>query len=171
MAERQRLRQLLAKDLSGKEIARLALQCYMDEQAGKAPAFSLAEIARVRASLRKRPDEAAVYNAWIEAARIVDYASLNALVKALETEKRLVWVIGSITHLLRQVSLRCAQQMSTKILTPAEWATFPAAREKARRALMAEEKIAFDRGGARPSVVVGSSGPEGQGQGVPILRG
>ena len=31
----------------------------------------------------------------------------------------------------------------TRILTPAEWATFPARREQARRALMAEEKISF----------------------------
>ena len=32
---------------------------------------------------------------------------------------------------------------ATKILTPAEWATFPARREQARRALMAEERISF----------------------------
>ena len=31
----------------------------------------------------------------------------------------------------------------TRILTPAEWATFPARREQARRALMAEEKVSF----------------------------
>ena len=32
---------------------------------------------------------------------------------------------------------------ATRILTPAEWATFPAQREQARRARMMEEKISF----------------------------
>ena len=117
----------------------------MDEQAGGKPAFAVAEVERARASLRGRPQEAAVYNAWMEAIRIVDAVSMDALVKALATEKRLVWVISSVTHLLRQGSIRRARQMTTKILTPAEWAAFPAAREKARRALMAEETISFDQ--------------------------
>ena len=53
MADRRKLNQLLlAKDLSGKEIARLALQNYMDEQAGKQPTFSEADLERARATLR-----------------------------------------------------------------------------------------------------------------------
>ena len=144
MADRRKLNQLLlAKALSGKEIARLALQNYMDEQAGKQPTFSEADLERARATLRGRPEEAAIYNAWIEAARIVDYTSLEAIGKALEAEKRLIWVISSILGLLRQGLLRHARQRATRILTPAEWATFPARREQARRALMAEEKISF----------------------------
>ena len=143
MADRRKLNQLLAKALSGKEIARLALQNYMDEQAGKQPTFSEADLERARATLRGRPDEAAVYNAWIEAARIIDYTSLEAIGKALEAEKRLVWVISSILGLLRHGLLRHARQRATRILTPAEWATFPARREQARRARMAEEKVSF----------------------------
>ena len=63
--------------------------------------------------------------------------------KALEAEKRLIWVISSILGLLRQGLLRHARQRATRILTPAEWTTFPAQRERARRALMAEEKVSF----------------------------
>jgi hypothetical protein len=139
----RRLKQLLAKDLSGKEIARLALQSHMEELAGKRPTFSEAEIERARATLRGRPHEAAVYNAWIEASRIVDYTTMEALVKALEAEKRLVVVTGMATPLFRHGSLQYARRVATKILTPAEWEAFPAAREKARRARMAEEKIAL----------------------------
>ena len=144
MADRRKLNQLLlAKALSGQEVARLALQNHMDEQAGKQPTFSAADLERARATLRGRPEEAAVYNAWIEVARIVDYTSLEAIGKALEAEKRLVWVIGSILGLLRHGLLRHARQRATRILTPAEWATFPARREQARRARMAEEKVSF----------------------------
>ena len=39
--------------------------------------------------------------------------------------------------------LRHARQRATRILTPAEWTTFPAQREQARRALTAEEKVSF----------------------------
>ena len=52
-------------------------------------------------------------------------------------------MIGSILGLLRQGLLRQARQRATRILTPAEWATFPAQREQARRARMAEEKVSF----------------------------
>ena len=144
MADRRTLNQLLlAKALSGKEIARLALQNYMDERAGNQPTFSAADLERARATLRGRPEEAAIYNAWIEAARIIDYTSLEAIGKALEAEKRLIWVISSVLGLLRQGLLRHARQRATRILTPAEWTTFPAQREQARRALMAEEKVSF----------------------------
>lgn len=144
MADRRKLNQVfLAKDLSGKETARLVLQNYMDEQAGKQPTFSEADLEWARATLRGRPEEAAVYNAWIEVARIVDYTSLEAIGKALEAEKRLVWVVSSILDLLRQGLLRHARQRATQILTPAEWALFPARREQARRARMAEEKVSF----------------------------
>ena len=138
-----RLTSSWSKTLTGKEIARLALQNYMDEQAGRQPTFSAADLERARATLRGRPEEAAIYNAWIEAARIVDYTSLEAIGKALEAEKRLIWVISSILGLLRHGLLRHARQRATRILTPAEWATFPARREQARRARMAEEKISF----------------------------
>ena len=143
MADRRRLNQILAKGLSGKQIARLALQNYVDDQAGKQPTFSSTDLERARATLRGRPDEAAIYNAWVEAAQIVDYTSLEAIGKALEAEKRLVWVISSILGLVRHGLLRHARQRATKILTPAEWATFPARREQARRARMAEEKVSF----------------------------
>src|SRR3954467_7530787 len=125
MASRQKLNQfLLAKALSGKETARLVLQNYMDEQFGRQPTFSEADLERARAALRGRPEEAAVYNAWIEAARIIDYTSLEAIGKALEAEKRLVWVIGTILGLLRHKLLWHARQGATKILTLAEWAAF-----------------------------------------------
>ena len=144
MADRRKLNQFhQAKALSGKEIARLGLQNYMDEQSGKQPTFSNADLEYARATLRGRPEEAADYNAWIEAARIIDYTSLEAIGKALEAEKRLIWVISSILGLLRQGLVRHARQRATRILTPAEWATFPARREQARRALMAEEKVSF----------------------------
>ena len=115
----------------------------MDEQSGKQPTFSKADLEHARATLRGRPEEAAVYNAWIEVARIIDYTSLEAIGKALEAEKRLILVIGSILALLRQGLVRRARQQTTRILTPAEWATFPAQREQARRARMMEEKISF----------------------------
>ena len=144
MADRRTLNQLLlVQNLTGKEIARLVLQNYMDEQAGKQPTFSEADLERARATLRGRPDEAAIYNAWIEAARIIDYASMEAIGKALEAEKRLIWVISSILGLLRHGLLRHARQRATRILTPAEWATFPARREQARRARMADERISL----------------------------
>ena len=143
MADRRKLNQLLrAKALSGKEIARLILQNYMDEQSGKQPTFSKADLEHARATLRGRPEEAAVYNAWIEVARIIDYTSMEAIGKALEAEKRLTWVISSILDLLRLGLVRNARR-TTRILTPVEWATFPARRERARRARMAEEKISF----------------------------
>ena len=82
--------------LSGKEIARLVLQNYMDEQAGKPPTFSRGGLRTGAGHAPGTAREAAVYNAWIEAARIVDYTSLEAIGKALEAEKRLVWVISSI---------------------------------------------------------------------------
>src|SRR3954454_23735268 len=144
MASRQKLNQfLLAKALSGKEIARLVLQNYMDEQSGRQPTFSEADLERARATLRGRPEEAAVYNAWIEAARIIDCISLEAIGKALEAEKRLARVIGSLLGLLRHGLLRHARQRATRILTPAEWATFPARQEQARQERMEEEKISF----------------------------
>ena len=144
MADRRKLNQFLqAKALSGKEIARLVLQNYMDEQSGKQPTFSATDLEHARATLRGRPEEAAVYNAWIEVARIIDYTSLEAIGKALEAEKRLILVISSILGLLRQGLVRHARQQTTRILTPAEWATFPAQREQARRARMMEEKISF----------------------------
>ena len=121
----------------------MSLQNYMDERSGKQPTFSKADLERARATLRGRPEEAADYNAWIEAARIIDYTSLEAIGKALEAEKRLIWVISSILGLLRHGLVRHARQRATRILTPAEWATFPARREQARRALMAEEKVSF----------------------------
>ena len=123
MADRRKLNQFhQAKALSGKEIARLGLQNYMDEQSGKQPTFSNADLEYARATLRGRPEEAADYNAWIEAARIIDYTSLEAIGKALEAEKRLIWVISSILGLLRQGLVRHARQRATRILTPAEWA-------------------------------------------------
>ena len=101
MADRRKLSQLLlARTLSGKEIARLVLQDYMDEQTtGKQPTFPETELERSRATLRGRPDEAVIYNAWIEVARIVDYTSLEAIGKALEAEKRLIWVISPVADL------------------------------------------------------------------------
>ena len=164
MADRRTLNQLLVQNLSGKEIARLALQNYMDEQSGKQPTFSEADLERARATLRGRPEEAAIYNAWIEAVRIVDYTSLEAIGKALEAEKRLIWVISSVLGLLRHGLLRHARQRATRILTPAEWATFPARREQARRALMAEERISFAEVTRPPGVVAGAGRAEGQGQ-------
>ena len=143
MPDRRKLSQLLSKALSGKETARLVLQNYMDEQSGRQPTFSEAELERARTPLRGRPAEAAIYNAWIEVARIVDYTSLEAIGKALEAEMRLIWVISSVLGLLRHRLLRHARQRATRILTPAEWATFPAQREQARRGRMAEEKISF----------------------------
>ena len=143
MANWRKLNQLLAKALSGKEIARLALQNYMDEQVGKQATFSEADLERARATLRNRPDEAMVYNAWIEAAQIIDHTTLEAIGKALEAEKRLILVISSILGLLRQGLVRHARQQATRIVTPAEWATFPAQREQARRARMVEDKISF----------------------------
>ena len=144
MAERRKnLNQLLAQGLSGKEIARLDLGTDMEEEAGKKPTFSEADLERARTTLRGRPGEAAIYNAWIEAARIIDFTSMEAIAKALEAEKRLIWVTNSIIRLLRQGSVRYAKRQATKILTPAEWATFPARREQARHARMVEEKIAF----------------------------
>ena len=144
MAERRRnLNQLLAQGLSGKEIARLALQTHMEEQAGEKPTFSEADLERTRTTLRGRPGEAAIYNAWIEAARIIDFTSMEAITKSLEAEKRLIWVTNSIIGMLRQGWVRYAKRQATKILTLAEWATFPARREQARQARMAEEKIDF----------------------------
>ena len=144
MADRRKLNQFLrAKALSGKEVARFVLQNYMDEQSGRQPTFSAADLVRARATLRGRPEEAAIHNAWIEVVRIVDYTSLEAIGTAAEAEKHLIWVISSVLGLLRHRLVLHARQRATKILTPAEWATFPARREQARRALMADEKISL----------------------------
>ena len=115
----------------------------MDEQSGRQPTFSAADLERARATLRGRPEEAAIHNAWIEVARIIDYTSLEAIGKALEAEKHLIWVISSVLSLMRHGLVRHARQRAASILTPAEWATFPARREQARRVLMMEEKVSF----------------------------
>ncbi len=46
MAERRRLEQLLTRQLSGKEIARLTLLAHTEELAAKEPTFSEAELER-----------------------------------------------------------------------------------------------------------------------------
>jgi hypothetical protein len=143
MAEKRRLKQIMAKGLSGKEIARLTLQNYLEDLEDKKPTFSETEIERAKASLRGRPQDAAVYNAWIEASRIVDYTTMEAIIKALEAEKSLAFVISGIAHLLDDGFMRIARQSATKILTLEEWKKFPAAREKARRKQLAEQKMAF----------------------------
>ena len=129
--------------LSGKEVARLVLQNYANELADQEPTFSEREIEQAKAALRGRPHEAAIYNAWVEVPRIIDYVSMDALAKAFAAEKALAVVILSVTHLLRLGSLRHARHAATKVLTPEEWETFPARREEARRARMAEEQISL----------------------------
>ena len=94
MAERRALERLLARDLSGKEIARLTLLAYTEELAGTEPTFSEAELERAKATLRGRPHDIAVYNAWIEASRIVDFVSLEAMANAADAEMRLSIAIG-----------------------------------------------------------------------------
>ena len=144
MAERRALERLLARDLSGKEIARLTLLAHTEELAGKEPTFSEAELERAKATLRGRPHDIAVYNAWIEASRIVDFVSLEAIANAADAEMRLSIAIGWIAQLLRHGTIRAAREMATKVLTPDEWARFPAEREKARRARMAEQRVSLD---------------------------
>jgi hypothetical protein len=141
MAERRALERLLARDLSGKEIARLTLLAHTEELAGKEPTFSEAELERAKATLRGRPHEIAVYNAWIEASRIVDFVSLEAIANAADAEMRLSIVIGATAQLLRHGTIRAAREIATKVLTPDEWARFPAEREKARRERMAEQRV------------------------------
>ena len=141
MADRRAPGRLLGGGLSGEEVARLALRGWADEQAGRAPAFSDAEIARARATLRGRPGEAAVYDAWVEATRIVEYVAMDAIAKALEAERVLGVLVLSLAHLLRLGSLRHAARAATKVLTPEEWETFPARREAARRARMAGARV------------------------------
>ena len=141
MADRRAPGRLLGGGLSGEEVARLALRGWADEQAGRAPAFSDAEVARARATLRGRPGEAAVYDAWVEATRIVEYVGMDAIAKALEAERVLAVLVLSLAQLLRLGTLRHAARAATKVLTPEEWETFPARREAARRARMAEERV------------------------------
>jgi hypothetical protein len=143
VVERRRLEQLLARDLSGKEIARLTLLAHTEELAGKEPTFSEAEIERAKATLRGRPHEVAVYNAWIEASRIVDFVSLEAIANAADAEMRLSIAIGWIAQLLCHGPIRAAKENATKVLTPDEWERFPAEREKARRERMAEQRVSL----------------------------
>ena len=57
MADRRKLNQLLlAKALSGQEVARPALQNYVDEQAGTEPTFSAADLERLAELLRSLRD-------------------------------------------------------------------------------------------------------------------
>jgi hypothetical protein len=143
MAERRALERLLTRDLSGKEIARLTLLAHTEELEGKEPTFSEAELERAKGTLRGRPHEIAVYNAWIEASRIVDFVSLEAIANAAEAEKRLSIAIGWTAQFLRHGTIRAAREMATKVLTPEEWAHFPAEREKARRERMAEQQVSL----------------------------
>ena len=136
----------------------------MDEQAGRQPTFSAADLERARATLRGRPEEAAIYNAWIEVARIVDYTSLEAIGKALKAEKRLIWVISSVLGLLRHGLLRHARQRATRILTPAEWATLPGAAGACPAGADGGGEISFAEVTRRPGVVAGAGRAEGQGQ-------
>jgi hypothetical protein len=144
MAERRALERLLTKDLSGKEIARLTLLAHTEELAGREPTFSEAEIERAKAALRGRPHEIAVYNAWIEALRIVDFVSLEAIANAAEAEKCLSIAIGWTAQLLRHGTIRAAREIATKVLTPDEWQRFPAEREKARQVQIAEQRVSLD---------------------------
>ncbi len=114
MADHRRLNRLLAKGhLSGKEIARLVLQNHRDERAGRPPMFADADLARARSSLRGRPAEATIYSAWVEVAGIVDCMTMEAMVKALEVEKRLIFVIGSLTNMLQHGTVRDALRLAT----------------------------------------------------------
>jgi hypothetical protein len=144
MAERRALERLLTKDLSGKEIARLTLLAHTEELAGREPTFSEAEIERAKAALRGRPHEIAVYNAWIEALRIVDFVSLEAIANAAEAEKCLSIAIGWTAQLLRHGTIRAAREIATKVLTPDQWVRFPAEREMARRDRMAEQSVSLN---------------------------
>ena len=143
MADRRTLNQLLVQGIHRQGDRPAGPAELHGRAAGRQPTFSAADLERARATLRGRPEEAAIYNAWIEVARIVDYTSLEAIGKALVAEKRLVWVISSILGLLRHGLLRHARQCATRIITPVEWATLPARREHARRASMADERISF----------------------------
>jgi hypothetical protein len=143
VADRRSLDRLLAGGLSGKEVARLVLRNHADDLAGREPTFSDAEVGRAKAGLRGRSREAAVYDAWVEAARIVDHVTMDALAKALEAEGVLRVLILSVVHLFRLGALRSAVEAGTKVLTPEEWATFPARREAARRATMVRERVSL----------------------------
>jgi hypothetical protein len=143
VVNKRSLDRLLAKRLSGEEVARLILQDFADELAGQEPTFSEAEIEQARTTLRGRPQEVAIFNAWMEVPRIIEFVSMDALAKALEAEKALSVLTLSVVHLLRLGSLRKARQAATKVLTPEEWETFPARREKARRARIAKERVSL----------------------------
>jgi hypothetical protein len=143
MAERRALERLLTRDLSGKEIARLTLLAHTEELAGRKPTFSEAELERAKATLMGRPYEIAVYNAWTEASRIVDFVSLEAIANAADAEMRLSIAIGATAQLLRHGPIRAAREMATKVLTADEWERFPAERERARREQMAEQRVSL----------------------------
>ena len=166
MAERRALERLLARDLSGKEIARLTLLAHTEELAGREPTFSEAEIERAKATLRGRPHDIAVYNAWIEASRIVDFVSLEAIANAADAEMRLSIAIGATAQLLRHGTIRAAREMATKVLTPEEWARFPAEREKARRERMAEQRVSLDAVIQYRTWQTRLGGSQGQGEGA-----
>ncbi len=171
MAERRALERLLARDLSGKEIARLTLLAHTEELAGREPTFSEAEIERAKATLRGRPHDIAVYNAWIEASRIVDFVSLEAIANAADAEMRLSIAIGATAQLLRHGTIRAAREMATKVLTPDEWARFPAEREKARRERMAEQRVSPGCRHPLSHLADRLGGSQGQGEGAARVRG
>ena len=59
-----------------------------------------------------------MFDAWVEATRIVEYVGMDAIAKALETDRVLAVLVLSLAHLLRLGPLRHAERSATKVLTP-----------------------------------------------------
>ena len=139
----------------------------MDEQAGKQPTFSEADLERARTTLRGRPDEAAIYNAWIEAARIVDFTSMEAIGKGarggeapdlgdqLDPGSAAPWVAPA------------CQAASHQDPHPGGVGDVPGAAGAGPAGADGGGEDLLRRGDARPGVVAGAGGAEGQGQSLP----
>ena len=111
MADKRKIKQLLSRNFSGKEIARLILQTCADVAVGKEPAFTDAELERVKNTLTGRPRDIDAYNAWIGAAGIVDYTKAEAREACLVAQNMIegslhVIGVGLLLFLFKMIGIK-----------------------------------------------------------------
>ncbi len=118
MADKRRVKQLLAKKLSGKEVAQLVLQTYADEALGKERTFMEVELGRAKSALQGRPGEIDAFNSWMDAARIVDYTKAEARIANLMAQNtiraNLIILHQTITGFLERLHMSALPVVMTE---------------------------------------------------------
>ena len=85
---------LASKNFTGKQAAHLVLKDSVEVDHGRPGILTATEIQRLKQNLQGR--EAAIYNSWIRTYPLVDYSAKEAIIMALEAQRRLLGLHGPI---------------------------------------------------------------------------